>query len=129
MHCFHNITNAVGIDGIMNEFTIAFGLDDTSPAQDGQVLGGNGLLEPEMDIEFRDCQPFMFIQNLDNLLTEFMIQGPQDHSGLLEVYKIHFNGSILTALSIEDHPIVTACASHTVRSVEVSKNIICIGYR
>ena len=31
MYRFHNITNAVGVDGIMNEFTVALGLDDTKP--------------------------------------------------------------------------------------------------
>jgi len=61
MYCFHNITDPVRVDGIMNEFAIPLGFDDTRPAEDCQVLGGDRLFQPELDIEFRDCQLFMLI--------------------------------------------------------------------
>ena len=128
MHCFHNITDPVGIDGIMNEFAIPLGLDDACPAQDGQVLGSNGLFQAELDIEFGDCQLFMFIQDANDLLPEFVIQGAQDHRGLFQIDKIYFYGSVIPRLGIEDHPIITACTAHTVLSVEGLKKIICIGF-
>jgi hypothetical protein len=40
MHGFHNITYSVRVDGIVNEFAIPFGFNDTRPSQNGQVLGG-----------------------------------------------------------------------------------------
>jgi len=117
MYCFHNISNPVRVDGIMDEFAIPFGLDDSCPSQDGQVLGSYGLLQSQLDIEFCDCQLFMLVQDTHNLLPELVIQGPEDHGGLFQIHKIHFNCSIFTRLGIEDHPIITACTTHTVRLV------------
>jgi hypothetical protein len=108
----------------MDKLAVALGLYDTGPAQDGQVLGSDGLLEPELDIKFGDCQLFMFVQDPDDLLPEFVIQRAKDHRRLLEVDKIYFNGGFLSRLGVEDHPIITACATHTVRSVEGLKKSI-----
>ncbi len=83
MNGFHNICDAVGVDGVVNEFTVPLGFDDAGPAQDGQVLGSYRLLEAQLYIEFCDCQLFMLVQDAHDLLPEFVIEGPQDHRGLL----------------------------------------------
>jgi hypothetical protein len=118
MHSFHNIADPFGVDGIMNEFAVAFGFDDTGTAQNGQMLGGYRLLEPELYIKFGDCQLFMLVQDPHNLLSEFVIQGPENHGGLFQIDEIYFNCSVIPILCVEDHPIITACTSHTVRSVD-----------
>ena len=50
MNCFHNITNPVGIDGVVNEFAIPLGFDNASPAEDRQVLGCNGLFQAKVNV-------------------------------------------------------------------------------
>ena len=50
MNCFHNITNPVGIDSVVDELAIPFGFDNTGPAEDCQVLGSNRLLQAQVDI-------------------------------------------------------------------------------
>ena len=50
MHSFHNITNAVWVYGVVNEFTVPFGFNNARPAQNGQVLGGHRLFQPELYI-------------------------------------------------------------------------------
>jgi len=83
MNGFHNISDPVGVDGVMDEFSVSLGFNDAGPAQDGQVLGGYRLFQAQLDIEFRDCQLFMLVQDANDLLPEFVIEGPQDHRGLL----------------------------------------------
>ena len=125
MYCFHNISDSVRIDGIVDKLAISFGLDDTRSAEDSEVLGSHRLFESQLNVKFSDCQLLMFVQDAYDLLPEFVIQGPEDHCGLLQVDKIYFNCSIITRLGIEDHPIVTACTAHTVRLIEGLIKIIC----
>jgi hypothetical protein len=127
MDGFHNIIDPFRIDGIMNEFPVAFGFDDAGPAQDRKMLGGDGLFEPELYIKLGDRQPLMFVEDPHNLLPQLMIERAKDHGGLFQIDKIYFYCSVIPRLCIEDHPIITACTSHTVRSVEGVKKAICIG--
>src|SRR5450432_1019625 len=123
MYGFHNITNSFRINGIVNEFTVPFGFHDPCPAEYGQMLGCDRLFQSEMNIQFSDSQFFMLIEDTYNLLPELMIQGTKNHRSLFQINKIYFYCSIIPGLSVEDHPIVTACAGHTVERLEGLKNI------
>ena len=83
MHCFHNISDTIGVDRIMDEFAVAFRPDDAGPAQNSKVLGSYRLFQPQLDVEFCDCQLFVLVQYPNDLLPEFVIKGPKDHRGLL----------------------------------------------
>jgi hypothetical protein len=50
MNGFHNITNPVGIDGIMNEFAVSFCFDNSCATEDRQVLGSNGLFQAQVNV-------------------------------------------------------------------------------
>src|SRR5665213_290824 len=122
LHRLHNIRNPVRIDGIMNEFAIAFGSYDAGPAENGQVLRGYRLFQPEVNIEFRYREFFMLVEYADDLLAEFMIEGPQDHRGFFEVYKVDFYRRIISSVGVDDHPIITDCTIHDGKHIKGACN-------
>ncbi len=63
------------IDNVINEFPVALGFYNARPAQDGKMLRGHRLFEAKMYVDFGDCQLFVLIQEADDLLTEFVIEG------------------------------------------------------
>src|SRR6185437_10998484 len=87
-------------------------------AKDGEVLGGHGLLQPEVNIQFGNRESFMLVQDADDLLTEFMIEGPQDHRGFFEVDKVNLHRCIVSPMGIDDHPVITACTIHDGKHVK-----------
>jgi len=62
------------IDDIVDEFTVALRLYDTRASKDSKMLGGNRLFEAKVNVDLGDGEFFIFIQQTDDLLTEFVIE-------------------------------------------------------
>jgi hypothetical protein len=103
----------------MNEFSVALSFYDAGPAENGQVLGSDGLLQAQVDIEFGNREFFIFVQYTNDLLAQLMVQGPQDHSGFLEVDKVNFYGRIIPSVGVDNHPVITDCTSHDGNTLRV----------
>ena len=76
---------AIRINRIEDVFAISRGIHDAGFAENGQVLGGYGLFNPEMSIDLGDGDPLAFIDQLDNLLSELMVQGTQNQGHFFDI--------------------------------------------
>jgi hypothetical protein len=102
---FHDLAKAFVVDDVIDEFSVTLGFDDTCPAQNGKVLRGNRLFQPEVNVDLGYGQFLVFVQQADDLLAQFVIEGPQDQRSLLQVQKINFYRSTIRALCVYYHPV------------------------
>jgi hypothetical protein len=72
-----NLVKPLLINGIINEFAMALGANHARPAKNGEVLGGNRLLEAETHVDVSDRQFSALFQQVDDPLAQFVVYRPQ----------------------------------------------------
>lgn len=66
----------------MDEFAMPFRKNDAGLTHYGQVLRGNGLLDPQGDKDLRNRQGLFFLQDLDYFLPDIVIDSAEGEQSL-----------------------------------------------
>jgi len=72
-----NVAQPALVEGVENKFPVPLGQYYASFAQDGQVLAGYTLLQPEFHVDFSNGQALALIEQVDHALPQFVVYGAQ----------------------------------------------------
>lgn len=80
------------VDRVIDELAFTLGLYKACFSENGQMLGGNRLFQPQLDIDFGDGDGSVIADQPQDLLTQFVIQGTLNKHRFFQGKQVYLNG-------------------------------------
>lgn len=104
--------DACVIEAVVDELAFALCLHDVGATKDSEVLRGYRLLQAKFHVDVSHIHALVLFEQLDDRLTELVVDGPKRHSGALYRHVIEAGRFVSTFFFADDEGVGRCCCFH-----------------